>query len=211
MFRSDIPTKISVNREKMISKHGGVGIKMNFACDIFEKLEQLSDDVKAWRDGNSTFTKEKEYYNYIFNLDIFIFELYSILEYFALDMGEILKLKKKLKNKTVEIEYFTDLHKALNLDPKIRQKVNVFERQSWFKYFHEMRNRITHRMPISLRALVYGKTIEFPFLPDDPLDPQSVSLKKLDPLTECKKWLEGVFKFIDDICVDLGRELFDTF
>jgi len=212
MLHSNIPTKISVNRENIISKHGGVGIKMNFICDIFEKLEQLGGEVKAWRDGKIVFTKKKEYYDFILNLDIFIFELYSILDYFALEMGGIIKLKKKLKNKTVDIEHFTDLkQKALNLDPKIRQKVNAFEKQPWFRYFHKMRNRITHRLPIGLRALVYGETIEFPLLPDDPLDPPSVSLKKLDPLTECKKWLEGIFKFIDDICFHLGRELFDTF
>lgn len=211
MLRSNTPTKIAINRENVVLKHGGVGIKMILVCDILEKLQHLSGEVKAWRDEKVVYVRKKEFYNFIFNLDIFVFELYSILDYFALEIAEILKLRRKVKNKMRDIKYFTDLKKAVNLNPKIKQKVNIFEKQHWFTYFHKMRNRVTHRLPISLRALLHGKTIEFPFLPDEPQNPQSVSLKKLDPLTECKKWLQEVFNFINSISDDLGKELFHNF
>jgi hypothetical protein len=209
MLRSDTPTKIPIYRENVILKHGGVGIKMIFVCDILEKLQHLSGEVEAWRDGNVVYAKKKEFYDLIFNLDIYIFELYSLLDYFALEIAEILRLRKKEKNKMAPIKYFTDLKKAINLSQKMKQKVNVFEKSPWFEYFHEMRIRVVHRLPISLRALSYGKTIEFPFFPDDPLEPKSTSQDRFDPLIECEKWLEGVFNFIDDICGDLGKELFD--
>jgi hypothetical protein len=211
LLHSDTAIKKPVNRGNIILKHGGVGIKMNFVCDILEKLRRLVGEVKAWRDGKVVYIKKKEYYDFIFNLDIFIFELYSTLDYFALEIAEILKLRKKMKDKMVNIRYFTDLKRAVNLDQKIRQKLNIFEKQLWFNYFHNMRIRVVHRLPVSLMSLLYGETIEFPFLPDDPLNVQSVSQKKLDPLVECKKWLEGVFDFIDTICGDLGKELFDNF
>lgn len=211
MLHGNTPTKIPINRKDTVLKHGGVGIKMQFVCDIFEKVQTISGEIKAWRNGTVVYITKKEFYDFIFNLDIYIFELYSILDYFALEMEEILKLRKKEKNRIVAIKYFTDLKKAVNLNPKMKQKVNIFVKQPWFKYFHKMRNRITHRLPISLRALLYGKTIEFPFLPDEPLIPQSVSQRKLVPLTECEKWLKGVFNFIDNMCSDLGKEMFATF
>jgi len=211
MLRNNTPTKIPIDRESIMLKHGGVGIKMNFACDILEKLQHLSGEVKAWREGKVVYTKRKEFYDFIFNLDIFIFELYSILDYFALEIAEILKLRKKKKHRIEGIKYFMELKTAIGLDSEKNQKiVNVME-LDWFEYFHKMRIRVVHRLPVSLKALLYGETIEFPFLPDKPLEPKSICQKKLIPLVECEKWLEEVFNFIDDMCVDLGKELFDTF
>ena len=64
--------------------------------------------------------------------------------------------------------------------------MNVFEKQPWFNHFHDMRIRIVHRLPVNLGSLLYDETVEFPFLPDDPLNPESAYQKKLDPLVECK-------------------------
>ena len=211
MLDDKIPTKIPIDRKSVILKHGGVGIKMNYVCDIIEELQRLSGEVKTWRNGKVVYIRKKEFYDFIFNLDIYIFELYSILDHFALEIAEILKLRKKVKNKMAEIKYFTNLKKAIYLNPKIKQKMSIFVKQDWFKYFHKMRIRVVHRLPVSLTGVIYGEYIEFPFLPDDPLKSKPVSKNKLEPLTECKKWLEGVFSFVDDICCDLGKDLFDAF
>lgn len=212
-------TKIPIDEKTIILKHGAVGIKMCFVCDLMEKLQMLSDKIKAWHNGKGiVYTKKKEFYDFIFNLDIYIFELYSILDYFALELGDILKLKKKKKRKMVDIEYFTDLKKAHGFGQNtlvIKQKAQNLENQPWFKYFHDMRNRIAHRLPISLGGLIslplHDKYIEFPFFPDEPKNPNVTYIKKLVPLTNCKKWLNGIFSFVDDVCADLGRELFGTF
>lgn len=211
------PTKIPIDRKTVIRKHGAVGIKMCFVCDLIEKLQLLSDEVKAWHDGKGIlYTKKREFYDFIFNLDIYIFELYSILDYFALELGHILKLQKKKKGKMVAIEYFTDLKKARGFNQNtlsMKQKAQNLGGQPWFEYFHDMRNRIVHRLPISLGGLIplplHSKTMEFPFLPDDPKNHNTTYMRKLVPLINCKKWLKEVFSFIDDVCADLGRVLFD--
>lgn len=212
MLREGKPVKIPIDRRSVMRKHGAVGIKMCFVCDIIEKLQELNSKVEAWRNGKFVYTKKRDFYDFIFNLDIYIFELYSVLDYFALEIGDILKLKKK--GRMIDIEYFTDLKKAQGFNQNtliIKQKAQNLEDQIWYKYFHDVRNRIVHRLPINLMALLHGETIEFPFLPDEPKNPNSLSKKKLDPLTECKKWLERVFSFIDDVCGILGRQLFDNF
>lgn len=207
MLRDGTPTKIPIDRERVMLCHGGIGIKMIFVCDIMEKIQQLSGEIKTWRDGNFLYIKDKElFYDLIFNLDIFIFELYSVLDYLALEIAEILKSRVK-KNK---IKYFTDLKNALSLDPKIKLQVDNFQGQPWFKYFHKMRIRVVHMLPVNLMFLLYGKAVEFPFFPDDPRHVRSTCIQKYDPSTECKKWLEEVFDFIDNMCRDLGRELFGS-
>jgi len=181
MLRSETPTKIPIDSKNITLKHGVVGIKMIFVCDIIEELQRLNSELKAWLDEGIVYIGKREFYDFIFNLDIFIFELYSIFDYFALEIGETLKLKKKTKRGMVNIEYFTDLKKAKGFSRNtlaIKRKAKNVESQPWFKYFHDMRNRIVHRLPISLRALVYGETFEFPFFPDDPLNPDSLSEKK---------------------------------
>jgi len=213
MLRSKTPTKIPINRESVMLQHGAVGTKMIFVCDILDNLKRFSGKLKAWRDGGVVYIETKKFYDFIFTLDIYVFELYSIFDYLALEIGEILQLEKKTRKDMVNIKYFTNLKEKgfYQNTHMIRQKAERLENQTWFNYFHNLRNRIVHRLPISLKALVYGESFEFPFLPDDPSDPNSPSEKKLNPLKECQKWLKEVFSFVDEISNDLGRELFDGF
>lgn len=214
-----LPTKIPIDTKMVIEQHGAVGIKMCFVCDVIERLKVLSDEVKAWHDGKGWIhTKKKEFYDFIFNLDIYIFELYSILDYFALELGHILKLQKKRRGKMIDIEYFTDLKIARGYSQNtltVKRKAQNLEGQPWFKYFHDMRNRIVHRLPISLGGLIplplHDKYIEFPILPDNPQNRNTTYIRKLVPLVNCEKWLKEIFSFVDDVCADLGRELFDSF
>lgn len=176
---------------------------MNFVCDIVEELQRVNNELKTWRKDGFVYITRQEFYDFVFELDIYVFELYSILDYFALELASIFKMKK--------VKYFTDLKKAVGLNARTKKKAKDFMKQDWFKFFHKMRIRAVHRLPINLRALVHGDVVEFPFLPDEPLKSKSASQKKLQPLTESKKWLEGVFSFVDEMCFDLGKELFDTF
>ena len=221
LLRSKTPPKKTIDRESVMLQHGAVGTKMIFVCEyILCELERLNGELKAWRDEGVVYIDPRKFYDNIFTLDVYVFELYSIFDYIALEIGQILQLKKKTrKNGMVDIEYFSDLsHRKLTHGKNfgqttqvIQQKAKKLESQPWFKYFRKLRNRIVHRLPISFKALVYGESFEFPFLPDDPLDPNSPSEKRLNPLKECQKWLKETFSFIDEISNDLGRELFDGF
>jgi len=199
MLQDKTPLKIPIDRNSVMLKHGSIGLKMIFVCDIFEELQRSSSELGVLGE-NILYINKKQFYDFIFNLDIFIFELYSILDYFALEVAEILKFKKNIR-------YFTDL-KKVRFNQTIKQKIDFFMNQNWFNYFHKMRIRIVHRLPINFWALIHGEIVEFPFFPDDPLNIKSVSNKKLEPLIECQKWLEEVFNFIDEICSELVRELF---
>jgi hypothetical protein len=195
-----LPTKIPIDRESVILKHGGIGIKMNFDCDIVEELQRVGSELKTWRKDRLVYITKKEFYDFIFELDICIIEMYSILDYLALELTEIFNLTK--------VKYFTDLERAVGLNVGIKQEVIDFMRQDWFKFFHKMRIRVVHRLPINLLGLVHDDVWEFPFLPDEPLKSKSPSKNKLEPLKESKKWLEGVFSFVDEVCFGLGKELF---
>jgi hypothetical protein len=204
MLNNDkLPTKIPIDRESVILEHGGIGIKMNFVCDIVEELQRVGSELKTWHKDRIVYMTKNEFYDFIFELDIYIFEMYSILDYFALELKEVFNLTK--------VKYFTDLERAVGLDAGIKRKVIDLVRQDWFKFFHKMRIRVVHRLPISLLGLVHDDVVEFPFLPDEPLEPKSLSKNKLEPLKESKKWLEGIFSFVDEVCFDLGKELFDAF
>lgn len=203
--------KIPIDRESVILEHWGIGIKMNFVCDIMEELQRVGSELKTWRKDKFVYVTKKEFYDFIFELDICIFEMYSILDYLALELTEIFNLKKQGKNRMTKVRYFTDLEKAVGLNAGTRQKVINLVGEDWFKFLHKMRIRVVHRLPINLLGLVHDDVVEFPFLPDEPLEFKSPSKSKLEPLKESKKWLEGVFRFVDEVCFDLGKELFDTF
>lgn len=61
MLDDKIPTKIPIDRKSVILKHGGVGIKMNYACDIIEELQRLSGEVKTWRNRKVVRTEPKKF------------------------------------------------------------------------------------------------------------------------------------------------------
>lgn len=212
LLHSKTVPKIAIDREKVIPQHDGVGIKMNFVCDIMEKMKETNANLKVSYDDGIMGVTINEFYDLIFNLDIFTFELYSILDYFALEMSKILRLKwKDRRNQLKDVDDFGTLRKATNLDAQKKLKVEKLTQLPWFEYFHKMRRRIVHRLPISLWGLLYGGKVEFFFLPDEPVNPQSLATKKLSPVMECKKWLDGVFNFVDEMCLDLGRSLFNNF
>ena len=218
MLRSDISLKVNnIDRDKIVDQHNGVGIKMITGYRILGALQQIRDHVKAWRDGKVVYITKQEFLDLLVNLQIFVFELYSILDYVAAEMALILELKKRKRRKTVLIDpewtSFTEVKKAVNLKKEMKWKIKGLTKKPWFDYFHAMRNRVTHRLPISLGALLVldEKIIQFPFLPDKPLESKPTFYLQLNPLIECEKWLEGVFAFVDDVSCDLGKELFDTF
>lgn len=203
--------KNTFDLEKVDDQHGGVGMKMVFVSEVLEtlqKLEQLGSKDKIFSDGTIIYMNKGVFFGIIFNLDIIVFELYSVLDYFAVELTQIFGLRVKKKNHLKEVEYFSELKNSKGLDPRIAQKVDSLIKQEWFDYFHSLRNRVTHRLPINLGSLVREQdykiaSIEFPFLPDNPDEVMSPFERKLDPANEAKKWLEGIFSFIDDVCGEL--------
>jgi hypothetical protein len=196
---------------KADDQHGGVGIKMAFVCEVLEtlqRIEQMENKNKIFSDGTTIYINQGVFYGTIFNLDIIVFELYSLLDYFAVELAQIFGLKVTRKGHLKDVEYFIELKDLEGLNSRIAQKVDSLIKQEWFDYFHRLRNRVTHRLPISLGSVVRKQdykiaSIEFPFLPDNPDEVMSDFKRRLDPANEAKKWLEGIFNFIDDVCGEL--------
>ena len=206
ILEGDTSLAIAFDREKLRDQHGGIGIKMAFVCDVLETIEQLDKhENKVFHKEMDVFLNQGIFFAMVLNLDVFLFELYSILDYLAVELAEIFGLKVRKRGELKDVDSFVELKKTENLHTDIRQMVDALMSQAWFDYFHRLRNRITHRTPINLAAHAKyenGKItkVEFPFLPDNPDEIVSTFTSELSLVSEPKKWLEGIFAFVDNIC-----------
>ena len=206
ILEGDTSLAIAFDREKLRDQHGGIGIKMAFVCDLLETIEQLDrHENKVFGKDMDVFLNKDIFFAMVLNLDVFLFELYSILDYLAVELSEIFGLKIRKKGELKNVDSFVQLKKAENLHADIKQMVDSLMGQVWFDYFHRFRNRITHRTPINLAAHAkyeHGKItkVEFPFLPDNPDDIVPTFTSELSPVREPRKWLECIFAFVDNIC-----------
>jgi len=206
--------KATFDLEKVDDQHGGVGMKMTFVSEILEdlqRLEQRETKDKIFSDGTVIYMNQNVFFGIVFNLDVIVFELYSILDYFAVELAQIFGLKVKRRGETKDVNRsidFIQLKGSKDLDPRIAKRVDLLIGEKWFDYFHRLRNRVTHRLPVNLGSLVRTQddkiaAIEFPFLPDNPDEIASTFERRLNPANEAKKWLEGIFSFIDGVCGEL--------
>jgi hypothetical protein len=212
MLKDKALARLTFDRERVADQHGGVGMKMTFASDALAKLQQIDQLDKRetiFSEGSSIYINQDVFFGLIFTLDILVFELYSVLDYFALELSEIFGLKVKGEAGLEDVQYFMQLKKSVGMNPQIGQKVKALIKQRWFNYFLHLRNRITHRLPVSVGSLLTTKenkiaSIEFAFLPDDPDQIMPTFSRKLNPATEAKTWLEGIFTFVNNVCGDLA-------
>lgn len=206
ILEGDASLAIAFDREKLRDQHGGIGIKMAFVCDLLETIEQLDrHESKVFHKDMDVFINQDIFFALVLNLDVFLFELYSILDYLAVELAEIFGLKVRRRGELKDVDSFVELKKAENLHADLKQMVDVLMSQAWFDYFHRLRNRIAHRTPINLVAHAKyegGKImkVEYPFLPDNPDEIVSTFTSELSLVGEPKKWLEGIFAFVDNIC-----------
>jgi hypothetical protein len=198
-------TSIVFQRERVIDQHGGVGIKMSFVCDLLESIDMLQKhEAKAYCEGGDLYINADIFFGLLRNIDVYVFELYSILDYLAVELSEIFGLKVERRGQEKQVEYFMELQDAKNLGLGINKMVEALIRQPWFDYFHRLRNRVTHRTPVNFLGQAKfegGKFVDFqyPFLPDNPEEVTMTFDKKLEVLGESKKWLESIFSFVDDV------------
>ncbi len=198
-------TSIAFDRERVSDQHGGIGIKMSFVCDVLENIEKLQKhEARAFYEGENLYINADIFFGLIENIDIYVFELYSILDYLAVELSEIFDLKVKKRGEEKQVGYFMELLDAKTLRLDIKEMVEALVRQSWFDYFHRMRNRVTHRTPVNFVGQARyenGKFVDFqyPFLPDNPDEFTLTFDEKLEVLGESKKWLEGIFSFVNGV------------
>lgn len=203
------------SKERASEQHGGIGIKMSFVCDLLENIEKLqAHEEKAVIQEDNLYINIDVFFGLIRVLDVYVFELYTILDYLAVELSDIFDLKIKKHGREKDVGYFMELIDAENLREDIRNLIKDLIKESWFDYFHRLRNRVTHRTPINFPAILTfqeGKytSFQYPLLPDNPDEITLTFSEKREVLAESKKWLECIFAFVDDVSKTL-LSLFQT-
>ena len=216
LLESGAQTSIAFDRDRISDQHGGVGIAMAFVVDLLEQIEGLSKhDARAVVDGQNVYINQEIFFLLIRTVDVYAIELYSILDYLAVELAEIFRLEYERCGEKKEVEYFFELLKVKSLPFGLKAIVQALIKEPWFTYFHDLRGRVTHRAPVHFVGLgrrdENGDFINFryPFLPDNPKEITLTFSQRLDVLDESKKWLGGIFDFVERVCGTL-LTLFQT-
>lgn len=205
LLEKNATTTIVFSKERASDQHGGIGIKMSFVCDLLEAIENLQKhEGKAIVQGENLYINADIFFGLVNTIDVYVFELYSILDYLAVELSEIFGLKVIRREKEKAVEYFIELIDVKSLQFGIGSLVKELIAESWFDYFHQLRNRVAHKTPVNFTGLVRhkdGKFVDFqyPFLPDNPKDIELTFKKELNVLDESRRWLEGIFSFVDKV------------
>ena len=125
-------------------------------------------------------------------IDLLIFELGSMLDFFAREINFAYKLDIRIK----EISFGRLIHELRNnhTDLPITKHILDFSEDETYTYFKKMRNMITHRLPFQFKS----RDTKL-FFPDDP-DSDEVrptTEMKIDVCETCKKWLYEILFFVD--------------
>lgn len=133
-----------------------------------------------------------EIYPSLREVNSLIFELGSILDFFARMVNISFDLGIKLRKVS-----FSSVGKKCRKelpDEKITHLLYDFSKSDLYKYFRDMRNRITHRLPFVLKGM--NDQIFFPDDPnDDALTPSTE--KMIDVKSTCFNWLSEILSFVD--------------
>ena len=194
-----------INRELFEFVFGSTGLKINFAKESFQRLRELEKYLELLAkdivNGKTEKTpNERKYFDFLCELDFFIFELYGSLDFFSREINFVLELGLKEQ----ECNLFR-INEVVENDT-IKNVIGEMLNSEWFDYFHKLRIRITHRLAIVLSS----RNNEF-FFPDNPLStfPKN-NLKKIKVIPNCQLWLEKSLTYVDEISGFLGMRIFSN-
>jgi len=194
-----------VNRDLFILVHGSLGIKIQIVKTSMERLRQIADRMgPKIVDEKTIALNPREFPNFLKELDIFLFELYSVFDFFSREVDLVLgpwlnersdfgRIKKELEIKMPQ-------------DEITKRTVQLWE-SDWFDYFRKLRNRITHRFGVVLSSFIYPSSTIL-YLPDSPNTYPSKIDKKLEVMPNCQLWLENSLSFMNEITGLLGARVF---
>ena len=199
--------ELQIDRKLFEFVFGSTGLKINFAKESLPRLTELKERmgpfVEDRENGKKQFTVSMpHYFKFLRELDSFVFELYGSLDFFSREIDLVLglglderrcsfsRIKKVLENRTG--------------DDDIKNAILEMWDSEWFRYFHALRNRLTHRIGLVLSS----RNDEF-FFPDDPLSPfPETNLKEMKLIPNCRLWLEKCLSYVDEISGFIGARVF---
>jgi len=189
---TDIPEKFKL----VLLLNKSIFLKSEFAKESFRIIETCYKDYSRYLDDGRMVIKPMNFFPALREIDALIFELGSILDFFAREINILFELGIDLK----EVDFGSVVRVCRKKHPNepITKALAKFITSDFYRYFRGMRNRITHRLPF----ITKGKLNQI-FFPDDPksdnVDP--LTKKEIDILKTCKEWLYEILSFVDQTSI----------
>lgn len=195
--KDELPEK----RKRVLLLNKGIFLKSEFAKASFRIIKKCYKEYSTLDDEGFKIRPIK-FFPALREIDALIFELSSILDFFAREINTLLDLSIPLKK--VNFSNMVSVCRKKYPNEQITIELNNFFNSESHRYFRGMRNRITHRLPFVTK----GKLDQI-FFPDDPdsddVDP--LTEKNIDVLKACKKWLHDILLFVDQTSITIYTKI----
>ena len=197
--------KLPKNVQRFRLLNSAIFLKSEFAKKSLRIIESCYEkSAQTLEDGNIEI-RPMEFFPALREIDSLIFELGSILDFFAREVNIVFTLGIGLR----DVGFGTVVKKLQEKHPheSITEALVRFDNSDCHQYFRKMRNRITHRLPFVVRGKIGEKNrILFP---DDPENDDVVPITKedIDILETCKKWVYEILAFVDQTSIIVFQKM----
>jgi hypothetical protein len=196
--------------DKLSEQHGTTARKVVFAADKLTELEALSKELlRLWTppaDRPMIEANVKNVKDFDQASDSFIFNLYSALDSFALEVD--ISYGEPIDPKRVYIKNFAEKMHRKGYNSELIKHFEDLVSKDWFKYFNKLRNRITHHTPLVYGVWVYPSSKDTViYLPEQPEQWDSPASPQKPIIPEFNSFLENRCHFLDTSAVLLQNKL----
>lgn len=188
----------------IILMNQGINLKAHWIKQSFQRLNECKNNFCERIDADHIKLKPEAIIPISKELDMILFQLSSILDFFSREIDILFKLgygKHSSFNKIV------NSCKKKNINDPLVIKLIELTKCDWYKYFRKMRNRITHRMPFNIQ----GRRGEI-YLPLNPNDDEIISptVEKYEIIETSKTWIYEILEVVDISTDEIGRRKIKT-
>ena len=178
--------------KRILLLNNSIWLKSEFAKSSFRVIQECYSNYAQLLDDGNYLVKPQELLPALKEINSLLFELGSILDFFAREINTVFNLG--IDYRTIGFGRVVHICKKTIPDENITELVTDFSSSEWYNYFRDMRNRITHRLPFVMRGMN-----DQVFFPDDPMsdDVGPSTEKQIDLIETCDLWLNSVLRFVD--------------
>lgn len=178
--------------ERILLLNNAIFLKSEFAKQSLRIIQECYKKYGKLLEDGTYLVNPLEFFPALREIDNIIFELGSILDFFAREIDIAFKLGIDLMNVgfgRVVGQCKQDLH----TEPITKALIEFSDTDS-YKYFRGMRNRVMHRLPFVTQG-----TNDQIFFPDDPDSDDVIpsTENKIDVCETCNLWLHEILSFVD--------------
>lgn len=182
--------------------NNAIFLKSEFAKKSFRIIESCYKKSTCTLEDGILEVRLGDFFPALREIDSLIFELGSILDFFAREINIVLELGIDLKK--VDFGSVVRVCRKKHPNEPITKALVEFITSDSHRYFRGMRNRITHRLPF----ITKGKMNQI-FFPDDPesdnVDP--LTEKEIDILKTCQIWINENLSFVEQTSIIVFQKM----